>query len=95
MRSWSFIAFPHCATSQFYTTTFESDTGVRYSLLWSQGCKKKGCIVPYSDQSPLVHHTYDGYSRGSTLLTLKQITEVLRDHSFPEGNPAHKLRFTV
>jgi len=24
MRSWSFNAFPHCATSQFYTTACES-----------------------------------------------------------------------
>jgi len=66
------------------------------SLLRLQGCnRKEGCIVPYSDQSTLVHHTYDGYAKGNTLLILKQVTEVFHDHSFPESNHAHKLQFTL
>jgi len=56
------------------------------ALLWLLGCNRnEGCILPYSDQSPLGHHTYDGYARGNTCWTLKQVTEVLHDHSFPRA----------
>lgn len=62
------------------------------SLLWSWGCNgREGCILPYSDRSPLGHRTYDGYARGNTLSTLKRVTEVFRDPSFPEGNPAPQI----
>jgi hypothetical protein len=37
------------------------------------------------------HSTYDGYGRGNTLSTLKQVTEVFHDASFPEGNPAPQI----
>jgi hypothetical protein len=101
MRLWSFNAFPQCpslsSTLQHVSLTLVWGTDwCHNSLLWSQGCnRKEGCILPYSDQSPLGHHTYDGYARGNTFLTLKLVTEVLHDHSFPEGNPAHKLQFTL